>query len=162
MTDEDTCEKFHLSFERFVPPSFLFREKVSPALFQETKRNEGSWSLAHPVRRVGFYFFKKVVWHEVVWLLILMLLHCLSYMKHLICRTICFWYLYVNHMNAPWLTKKKGIYPIYMRPRSCCTTRWSGRFQRQSIAPTFWRWCTSPLALSDNKLASATSFDSTR
>ena len=107
MTDEDTCEKFHLSFERFVPPSFLFREKVSPALFQETKRNEGSWSLAHPVRRVGFYFFKKVVWHEVVWLLILMLLHCLSYMKHLICRTICFWYLYVNHMNAPWLTKKK-------------------------------------------------------
>lgn len=104
----------------------FFREKVSTALFQETKRNEGSRSLAHPVRRVGFYFFKKVVWHEVVWLLILMLLHCLRYMKHLICRTICFWLSIREPHECTLTNKKKGIYPIYMRPRSCCTTRWSG------------------------------------
>jgi hypothetical protein len=60
MTDEDTCEKFHLSFERFVPPSFLFREKVSPLYFKKQTLTKVHEAWLTPYEGWDFISLKKL------------------------------------------------------------------------------------------------------
>lgn len=102
-----TCEKFHLSFERFVPPSFLFREKVSPLYFKKQTLTKVHEAWLTPYEGWDFISLKKLFGMKLCgfWSLCYCIV-CATWNTSFV-EPYVFDYLYVNHMNAPWLTKKK-------------------------------------------------------